>query len=141
MKKYFIPVLLSIFLSACTSDAIKQKIAGQTAGEFIVGASKGVKKAFDVKLKLSQGLVSQGVALGKCSVSGDSLGTDNLLLAYIIFNKDFKGMLTAKVFDENGLEMGRSKTEITSSAGNAGFVQFHFDKNTHLGSKNMLQLD
>jgi hypothetical protein len=140
--------LISIFLlTSCSSDSIKDKInkagdvAGQTAGEFIEGASKGVKKAFDVKLKLAENLTTQGITLGKCSVSSDSVGVDNMLLAYIIFNKDFKGTLTAKVFDENGLEMGRSKSSVSSTAGNAGFVEFHFDKNTHIGSKNVLELE
>jgi len=147
MKKHILPILIVVGLSSCSSDSIKEKInkagdvAGQTAGEFIEGASKGVKKVFDVKLKLSDALVAQGIALGKCSVSSDSLGSDNMLLAYIIFNKDFKGTLTAKVFDENGLEMGRSKSSVSSTTGNAGFVEFHFDKNTHIGSKNVLELD
>lgn len=147
MKKLIVPLVLVIGFSSCSSDSIKEKInkagdvAGQTAGEFIEGASKGVKKAFDVKVKLSDSLVTQGIALGKCSISSDSIGDDNMLLAYIIFNKDFKGILTAKVLDENGLEMGRSKAVVSSTAGNAGFVEFHFDKNTHVGSKNVLELD
>jgi hypothetical protein len=45
-----------LFFGACSPDSIKEKInkagdvAGQTAGEFIEGASKGVQKAFDIKL-------------------------------------------------------------------------------------------
>jgi len=147
MKKYLVSLILVIGFTSCSSDSIKEKInkvgdvAGQTAGEFIEGASKGVKKAFDVKVKLSDSLVAQGISLGKCTISSDSLGVDNMLLAYIIFNKDFKGILTSKVFDENGLEMGRSKASVSSTSGNAGFIEFHFDKNTHVGSKNVLELD
>ena len=147
MKNYLLLVLIAVGVSSCSSDSIKEKInkagdvAGQTAGEFIEGASKGVKKAFDVKLKLDANLSEQGISLGKCTVSSDSLGVDNLLLTYVIFNKDFKGTLTAKLLDENGLEMGRSKASVSSTAGNAGFIEFHFDKNTHIGSKSVLQLD
>lgn len=147
MKNYLLLVLIAVGVSSCSSDSIKEKInkagdvAGQTAGEFIEGASKGVKKAFDVKMKLGDSLTEQGISLGKCTVSSDSLGVDNLLLAYVIFNKDFKGTLTAKLLDENGLEMGRSKASVSSTSGNAGFIEFHFDKNTHIGSKNVLLLD
>ena len=78
MKKHILPILIVVGLSSCSSDSIKEKInkagdvAGQTAGEFIEGASKGVKKAFDVKLKLSDALCSRN-CFGKCSVSSDSL--------------------------------------------------------------------
>lgn len=147
MKYHLFAFAFVLSLASCSSDSIKEKInkagdvAGQTAGEFIEGASKGVKKAFDVKLKLSDSLATQGISLGKCTVSSDSMGVDNTLNAYVIFDKDFKGTLTAKLFDENGLEMGRSKSTVSSTAGNAGFVEFHFDKNTHIGSKNVLSLD
>ena len=54
----FLLFAIAFSLFACNSSTIKEKInqagdvAGQTAGEFIEGASKGVQKAFDVKVEL-----------------------------------------------------------------------------------------
>ncbi|MBL7947365.1 MAG: hypothetical protein JNN19_00085, partial [Bacteroidia bacterium] len=85
IKYLSILLCLILVLAACNSSTIKEKInqagdvAGQTAGEFIEGASKGVQKAFDVKVELSESLKSKGIELGKSTVSSDSLGTDNLL--------------------------------------------------------------
>jgi hypothetical protein len=138
--------LSSVLLFACSSTDIKENInkagdvAGQTAGEFIEGASKGVQKAFDVKLELPEQLKAQGLEFGKASVTSDSLGTDNLLLLYVIFNKDFEGTLTAKVFDEQALEMGRTTIQVSGKKEEARFIEFHFDKRTNIDSKNKLTI-
>lgn len=113
--KPFVFVFVCILAAACSSGKIKETIndagdaAGQTAGEFFEGATKGVQKAFDVKVTIDPQLKSKGIELGKTQVASDSLGTDNLLTVYVIFNQNFKGKLTAKAFDDKSLEMGRSR--------------------------------
>ncbi len=147
MIKITLIAITTIMLSACSSNSIKEKInkvgdvAGQTAGEFIEGASKGVQKAFDIKTVLPDGLKEKGVEFGKATVSSDSLGTDNLLVLYVIFNKDFKGKLTAKVFDDQSQEMGRSIVALTGKKDESKFIEFHFDKRTNIDSKNKLTLE
>lgn len=147
MIKITLIAITTIMLSACSSNSIKEKInkvgdvAGQTAGEFIEGASKGVQKAFDIKIVLPDGLKEKGVEFGKATVSSDSLGTDNLLVLYVIFNKDFKGKLTAKVFDDQSQEMGRSIVALTGKKDESKFIEFHFDKRTNIDSKNKLTLE
>lgn len=136
-----------MLLTACSSTSIKEKInkagdvAGQTAGEFIEGASKGVQKAFDVKIILPGGLKEKGIEFGKATVSNDSLGTDNTLVLYVIFNKDFEGKLTAKVFDDQSQEMGRSIVTLTGKKDETKFIEFHFDKRTNIDSKNKLTIE
>lgn len=147
MKKALIIAAAAIILASCSGSAIKENInkagnvAGQTAGEFIEGASKGIRKAFDVQLKLPEGLKEKGIEFGKTTVSSDSLGTDNLLVVYIIFNKDFESKLIAKAFDEQGLEMGRANVIVKGKKGEAKFVEFHFDKRTNINSKNKLTIE
>jgi hypothetical protein len=147
MTKSTIIVILTALLNACSTSAIKEKInkvgdvAGQTAGEFIEGASKGIKKAFDVQITLPMGLKERGIEFGKATVTSDSLGTDNMLLLYVIFNKDFEGKLTAKVYDEQSREMGRSSVNLSGKKDEARYAEFHFDKRTNIDSKNKLTIE
>ena len=142
--KSFVFVLSGILATACSTGEIKESIneagdaAGQTAGEFFEGATKGVQKAFDVKVSVDPALKSKGIEVGKTQVASDSVGTDNLLTVYVIFNQNFKGKLTAKAFDDKSLEMGRSSVEIQGKKDEAKFVDFHFDPRTNLDSKNEL---
>ena len=138
---------IALLFTACSTSSIKEKInkvgdvAGQTAGEFIEGASKGVQKAFDVKIVLPEGLKEKGIEFGKSTVTSDSVGTDNLLLLYVIFNKDFEGKLTAKVFDDQSQEMGRASVNVSGKKDEAHYVEFHFDKRTNIDSKNKLTIE
>ncbi|WP_018344869.1 hypothetical protein [Cytophaga aurantiaca] len=146
MKKRFIPIL-ALFIFSCSTDTVKEgintvgNVAGQTAGEFIEGAAKGVEKAFDVKVTLTEELKKQGLDLGKTYITSDSAATDNLLMVYVIFNKDYSGTLKAKVFDDKQLEMGRASAEVNAKKDQAMFVEFHFDKRTNIDSKNVLTVE
>ena len=143
----FLFAAMAFALFACNSSTIKEKInqagdvAGQTAGEFIEGASKGVQKAFDVNVELAEVLKAQGISLGKSSVSSDSTGTDNLLVQYVIFNADFSGTLTAKVFDSAGREMGRAVAAVTGKTNEARYIDFRFDPRTNIDSKCRLTIE
>jgi uncharacterized protein YcfL len=148
MKNAILILVLVFLITSCSSNSIKEKInkagdvAGQTAGEFLEGASKGVRKAFDVTVTLPSDLKEKGVEFGKATVSNDSSGgTDNLLVLYVIFNKDFEGKLTAKVYDDQSLEMGRSIVTLNGKKDETKFVEFHFDKRTNIDSKNKLTIE
>lgn len=138
---------MMLLAGACSTSSVKEKInkagdvAGQAAGEFIEGASKGVAKAFDVNVSLPGNLSGKGLQFGKATVSNDTVGTDNLLTQYVILNQDFEGKLTAKVFDEQGLEMGRATAYITGKKDETRFVDFHFDKRTNIDSKNKITIE
>ncbi|MFN5418364.1 MAG: hypothetical protein ACK5B9_15000 [Flavobacteriia bacterium] len=144
MKKIVVGIMFLGSLIACKPSVVKEKInkagdvAGQTAGEFFEGVSKGVQKAFDVDIDLPENLKTQGIEFGKSTISSDSVGSDNLLNLYVIFNKDFKGEFTAKVLDDKSKEMGRARTEILGKKGDAKFFMFHFDEKTNIDSKNKI---
>lgn len=147
MYKTITAVIISACLISCSSGSIKEKInkvgdiAGQATGEFVEGATKGIAKAFDVKVAIDKGLEPKGIQLGKCTVCNDTVGTDNLLVVYVIFSQDYKGSLTAKAFDENELEMGRTRVEIEGKKNEAKYIEFHFDKRTNIDSKNRLTIE
>jgi hypothetical protein len=147
MRLLFLTIYASALLASCSTSTVKDKInqagdaAGQVTGEFIEGAAKGIQKAFDVKVELPQNLQEKGVEFGKATVSSDSSGTDNLLVVYVIFNKDFKGELTAKVFDDQNQEFGRSRMVIVGKKGDASYIEFHFDKRTNIDSKNKIVVE
>lgn len=147
MRPFYLFLCAASLLASCSTSTVKDKInqagdaAGQVTGEFIEGAAKGIQKAFDVKLELPQNLQEKGIEFGKATVSSDSSGTDNLLVVYVIFNKDFNGELTAKVFDDKNQEFGRSRMKIIGKKGDASFIEFHFDKRTNIDSKNKVVVE
>ena len=147
MKNIIPTSLLSLLLLSCSTSTVKEKInkagdvAGQTAGEFIEGASKGLQKAFDVQVAPTASFTTKGLALGKTTVSSDPKAKDNVLIVYLIFNQDFKGNITAKVFDDKQLEMGRSTITITGKKDEAKYLEFHFDKRANMDSKNRITIE
>lgn len=147
MKPFIYISTLCVGLAACSGSDIKEKInkagdvAGQTAGEFIEGASKGVKKAFDVKVEMQPELKNKGLEFGKTTITSDTIGEDNLLLLYVIFNQDFTDSLTAKIYDEQMLEMGRAHVAVSAKKGEAKFVEFRFGKHSDIDSKNKITIE
>ncbi|MCW3103082.1 MAG: hypothetical protein JWO09_1522 [Bacteroidetes bacterium] len=147
MKYYFFISLLSAsFLFSCSSDAVKEKInsagdlAGQTVGEFSKGLGNGVTKAFDVNITLSPPLLARGLKMGKNTVNSET-GTDNVLNAYFIFEKDFSETLVSKVFDAKGQEMGRTTAVVEGKRGEAKFVDFSFDQHTNIDSDSKITIE
>jgi hypothetical protein len=148
MKNLLYPLLaINLLLFACTSPETKNNInkvgdaAGQAVGEFVEGVTHGVEKAFDVKVDVPQNLAGKGIHFGKTYVTNANDGTDNLLLIYMIFDNDFSGDLTAKAFDNKGLEMGRVTVKVTGNKNEARFIEFHFDKHTNIDSDCRLTIE
>jgi hypothetical protein len=115
---------------------------GKTATEFFEGVSEGVDKTLQCELSLSQELQNKGIKTGKYSI--DNLpegGKNNLLILYLIFDKDFNSAITAKVFDKKGLEIGRATLNIENKAGNAGYYDFAVDKRTDIEVKSKIVLE
>ena len=144
---YLIYVTFFVILNACSSRSVKEKInqagdvTGQAVGEFASGVSSGMGKAFDVKVSLSENLKDKGISFGKTTVSSDSGATDNLLTAYLIFEKDFNESLTAKAFDSKGAEMGRVTINAAGKKGDAKYFEFHFDKRTNIDYDSKLTIE
>ena len=95
-KSIYFAFMLTFALGSCRLG-VREKLnsagdaAGQVAGELVKGAASGVQKAFDTQVSLQPTLRDSGIELGKVTIQSDSIGTDNLLVAYLIFNKNYTG--------------------------------------------------
>lgn len=129
---------LAAVLCSCGAEKVKEglnkggEIVGEAAGEFTAGVASGVEQAFNIKMNLSDELQKKGVSLGKIVLNNDTTGVDNRLSIYVIYQSDFQGPVTVKVYDNQGLEMGRSRVELTGKKDEARFVDFNFDKRTNI---------
>lgn len=148
--KYFLILPISLLLFSCEgtrqdAKAIINKsgeAVGKTASEFAEGVSEGIEKTLERDLTISTDLQKKGVATGKVVIADDNNGnSNNVLSIYVIFNKDFNGKMTAKVTDKTGKESGRSVQEIIGKAGEARYIDFTFDKRTHIDVKSTIVVD
>jgi hypothetical protein len=106
---------------------------GKSATEFVEGISEGIDKTLEAKVKLSPSLLKSGLSTGKFEITDNPLGgNNNLLTLYLIFDKDFDGILRVKVFDKNGLETGRAKLEVSGIKGDANYFDFTFNKRVNM---------
>ncbi|MEA5458407.1 hypothetical protein VB796_05125 [Arcicella sp. LKC2W] len=144
MKKVLILSILafSTMVSSCDRLSNSTEKIGETAGTMVKGIETGVKKARAIKLTYTEALIDKGITNGKVTLKSDKDGgTDNLLSVYLIFSKKFKGKVTAKAYDNDGLEMGRSSIKVDTQSGNAGFYDFHFDKRTNIDRDGKIVLE
>lgn len=142
--KSIVPVLL--VLASCSGGTVKEKlnqagdVAGQTVGEIASGVASGVKKALELKVELSEGLKQKGLRMGRVELN-DSSGADNVLAVYLIFDRDFKGAITARVFDSHDAEMGRARVEAEALKDEAKFIEFRFDPRTNIDNDSRISLE
>jgi hypothetical protein len=152
MKQFFrtLGLLTIILTSSCYHVEEKAKtvinktgeVVGKSATEFIEGVTEGVDKTLQCEIVLSQTLKSKGIQAGKFAINNDSSGgRNNILTLYMIFDQDFKGNVSAKVFDKSGVECGRTLSYIEGVAGNAKYVDFNFDKRTRIGIKSHITIE
>ena len=132
---------LSIFISSCDRLSNSTEKIGETAGDMVKGVESGIKKARAINVTYIESLSTKGITNGKVSLKNDKEGTDNLLSIYLIFSKKFKGRVSAKAYDNQGLEMGRSSVKIDAQEGDAGFYDFHFDKRTNIDRDGKIVLE
>jgi hypothetical protein len=85
--------------------------------------------------------MDKGLRTGKFAIENSSEGRNNQLIIYLIFDKDFKSFVTAKTFDKNGLEIGRTKIEIEGKADESGYFNFIFDKRTYIEVRSKIVLE
>ena len=112
---------------------------GKSATEFIEGVSEGIDKTLEAKVRLSPNLIKNGLSTGKLEITDNPLGgNDNLLTLYLIFDKDFDGILRVKVFDKNGLESGRAKLDVKGIKGDANYFDFTFGKRVEIEARSLI---
>jgi hypothetical protein len=149
MKQIITVLSLLMLLASCgkvkqkTKETINKggETVGKTATEFFEGVYEGVDKTLQCDVSLSKSLLDNGLKTGKFAIGNVDEGRNNHLVLYLIFDKDFKSPVTAKAFDKNGLEIGRSKIEVEGKAGEAGYFDFIFDKRSYIEVKSKIILE
>lgn len=116
------------------------EVVAEAGAEFADGVAKGVNKSMQQSVSLSDTLRVKGLQMGQITLGSVNDGTDNLLSVYFIYNADVNTSVTARVLDEQGLEYGRTKASISGKKGEAGFVDFVFDKRTNIATKSKVIL-
>jgi hypothetical protein len=145
-------ILLIVTLVIISCETVKEKtkksinaggeVVGKTATEFFEGVSEGVDKTLQCEITLSQFLKDSGLTTGKFSIDSDTIsGKNNLLILYLIFDKDFSKTILVKAFDKTGLEIGRTKLKIDGKAGDAKYYDLAFDKRTHIEVKSKFSIE
>jgi hypothetical protein len=144
---FYLLLISTLVFASCSSKNIKEKInktgdvAGQAIGEFTTGVASGVEKAVEPKVELSTYLGESGIASGKLIISSDSGASDNILTAYLVFNKDFNRSLTAKAYDGKGIEMGRVKIPVEGKKDDANYFEFKFDRRTNIDNDSKIVIE
>jgi hypothetical protein len=149
INKIVVVLFVPLLLASCDKVQNKAKKtinkSGETVGkvttEFFEGVHEGFDKTLQCELSLSESLTEAGLKTGKFIIENADEGKNNRLSVYVIFEKNFNASITAKVFDKNGLEMGRSKTIVTGNAGEAAYFDFVFDKKSYIETKSKIVLE
>ena len=150
MKRILTIIALIFIIFSC--NQVKQKtketineggeIVGKAATEFAEGVSEGVERTLDCEIALAPALTAKGLKTGNFIIGQDSLGgADNVLRLYVIFDNDFKGTLSAKLFNKKGLEFGRTKIKIEAVSGDAKYFDFAFDNKTQIEVKSKIIIE
>jgi hypothetical protein len=116
-------------------------VIGRGSSEFVEGVAEGVSHSFECSLELSKMLQSKGLKAGKFKITTDSSGQENVVSVYLIFDKDYKGQVSAKIFDSKRQEYGRTTATIAGVSGKAGYVDFVFDQRTDIERKSRILLE
>lgn len=141
-KPVYIVFAILLFLTSCSRCSKKLgDTVGESMGEFSEGVAKGAEKAFDIAVTPSEELKKEGISVGKVLLDSDTVGHDNKLSVYLIFEKDYNDVVKVIVTDAKGLEIGRSKDSISAKSGDAGYYDFVFDKRTNIDSDSKININ
>jgi len=149
MKRIAIIIVAFAVTTSCNrvKNGAKEAIVktGETVGkastEFSNGVGEGVKQALECEVVLSEDLKKKGLHAGKIDFTSQKEANDNGLAAYLIFDNDFKDTIKVKVFNEKGLEYGRTATVVKGKKGEAGYYDFVFDKRVNLEGKSKFVME
>ena len=142
-------LIMSVICASCNWTKEKTKEAAnktgeavaKTGAEFVDGVSKGIEKSFSNEIIISEKLKADGLQTGKMLITGTDSTTDNILSAYLIFEKPFNQEITVKVFDEQGLEYGRLSKPVSGITGEGKYFDFVFDKRTNIDGRGKISFE
>jgi hypothetical protein len=117
------------------------EVVAKAGSEFADGVAKGVEETFANRVSFSDELKRKGLKSGRVIVSSSDTATDDILTVYIIFEENFDGLVTSKVFTPGGLEYGRATTQVKGTKGDARYIDFIFDKRTNIDGKGTIKFE
>ncbi len=117
------------------------EVVAKTGSEFAQGLSNGVDKSFSNEVVVSGALKAAGLRTGKITYHGTDSTTDNIVTAYLIFDKDLDQHITIKVLNAEGVEYGRTTQPVKGGKGEANYWDFVFDRRTNIDGKGKLVVE
>jgi hypothetical protein len=149
MKQLLLPAALLCLLTACdwakrkTKETVHKtgEVVAKAGSEFADGVAKGVEKTFTNEVTIAEPLAKQGFKTGRISFHGTDSSRDNILTVYVIYDNNIDRQITAKVYDDNQQEYGRTSLKVKGNKGEAQYVDFVFDKRTNIDSKGMVSFE
>lgn len=150
--KYLFTILLGLSICTISCNRVKKKTketinkggetVGEAATEFIEGVSEGIDNTLECDLSVSKELTAKGISKGVFSISDswEDGGTNNVLSAYLIFDKAYKGDIIAIVYNKTNLETGRVTLNVDAEAGSADYYEFVFHEKTHIDVKSIIKI-
>jgi len=146
--KYTILLCSAFLLASCSwKEKAKQavnktgEIAARAGSELADGMAKGVEKTFQNEVDIAPELQKAGLSHGKISINSSDGTDDNIISAYLIFGDKFDKTVMVRVFDENGQEYGRASNQVSGLKGEAKYIDFVFDKRTHIAGRGKLSFE
>jgi hypothetical protein len=135
--------VLVLLLASCdwagnkTKQALNKggELAGTAATEVLEGVTTGVERTWKVDVQLSEDLVQRGMVLGKTQVVSDEQGNDNRLFLYLSTEIGLRDTLSAIAYDQEGLEMGRTRFVIDAAPNSGDHYELRFQERTDLERK------
>jgi hypothetical protein len=146
IKNIFNALFFTFLLQSCSTDNGNEKLAeasekvGKSTANAVKGIKKGIEKVAAISVSVSDGLQAKGVSIGKVKLDSKG-GRHNMLNIYMIFEKNINRNINLKVYNSDGVELGRTKAFVKGEAGEAQFVDFIFDKRTNIDRDNKVVME
>ena len=126
-----LPVALIVmgFIVGCgDGDESLSRKAGKGIGDGISDFVSGAAESVDEKLAVELSSSDERAELGFEATTSKLVveGVEKVVSVYLISSKEFSGVLTAKAFNKEGQEIGRSRVEVQFGPDDAKYVNFKF---------------
>ena len=137
---------MSLALVACQEKGQERvsktgEVAGETAANVVKSVKSGIEKVSKINITVSDPLKTRGISLGKTKLNSVAGGRHNQLNVYMIFDKSINRSVIMKVLNSQGEEIGRTKTLLKATAGEAKYVDFTFDKRCNIDRDHKISME
>jgi len=151
MKKIaFFALIFSVSLFTQSCNKVKNtakkslnkggEIIGKSATEIIDGVGDGIQTTTQSKLILDDELVDV-LKTGTFNINKPFRSDGNSQLSvYFIHLTDIDNKLLVKAFNDEGVEIGRARTQIKNKKDEAGYYDFNFDPRTKLNPNSTFKI-